>query len=60
MTLFEGYTKTNKHVEILLEDDQIKVLYTATGRKIRWNDERYTEEDCDLIRFSLLNEGYRI
>lgn len=53
MKVFEGYTKTNKHIIIELDTDtgRLYVVYDS-GRRVKYNDEQYTE-DTDF--FFLLN-----
>lgn len=60
MALLNGYTKTGKPVEIDLIDGRVIITYTMTGRKVRWNQEQYTERDIPDIKFWLTSEGYRI
>lgn len=57
-TIFEGYTiKSNKAVEIVLDTTIgcLYVIYKASGRKVRYNLEYYTEESD----FSFLLNDFR-
>ena len=59
MKLFEGY-KDGAKVIITLEDGTVMIEYPYTGEREAWNDEYYTEDDIELIKMSLLNEGFRL
>ena len=56
MKIFEGYTKSGKHIVIDLDlDTGFLWINYDSGRRIRFNQERYTE-DSD---FSFLLNYYR-
>ena len=61
-TIFEGYTKTGKPIEIVLTDEgQLRIVYVLTGRSRKFNDEYYSEDFAmsSLMRMHLLNDGFR-
>ena len=60
IVLFSGYTKSNKAADIILENNNVYIVYTDTGKKRLWNSEYYTEDDYETIRFSFEQEGFRI
>lgn len=46
ITVFEGYTRSNKkiHAELNPETGALYIVYEQSGRRIRYNEERYTVE----------------
>ena len=46
ITVFEGYTQTGKkmHAELNTATGALYIVYDQSGRRIRYNDEQYTEE----------------
>ncbi len=58
--LFDGYTKTGKRVKIDLIDDRVIITYVCSGRRVRWNNERYTTDSYGTIKLGLQNEGFNI
>lgn len=58
MKLFAGYDGSNRAVTVFLEDGKVVIEYVRSGRKVFWNDELYSKDQIELIRLSMLNEGY--
>lgn len=58
MKLFDGYYE-NDRVTVSLEDNHVVCFNHSTGETTGWNEQEYTEEDRALIRFSMLNDGFR-
>lgn len=57
--ILRGYSPENRQIDVILKDENVWIRDTKNGTSELWNDERYTEDDTRLIKFSLLNEGYR-
>lgn len=58
--VFAGYNPDGQAVRVTLEGYHVYIEIVSTGEKERWNDEYYDEDQTDLIRFSMLNEGYKM
>ena len=59
MKIMSGYTKSGKRVEITLENEHVYIKYISSGRKVKWNDWLYSEDEYHTIVRGLTAEGLR-